>query len=153
MSPGCLMLSSASWQLGYLFLYTRPKDGATQLVRRNGNLSVASTVTSSDGVLSLDKCPRLFELWACSMIKTGNSCFDPESNTLRLGATFREFLKILRIHVGGRQLHAIKPQLENLFSCTCTITNNDDLVLVESLSASPKSGKLIGLKMSPKSTG
>lgn len=106
--------------------YRRPKDGTTQLVRRNGNLSVAFTVTSSDGVLPFGKYPRLFELWACSMIKTGNPCFDPESNTLRLGTTFREFLKILGIQVGGRQLHTIKPQLENLFSCTYTITNNDD---------------------------
>lgn len=60
------------------------------------------------------------------MIKSGSPCFDPESNTLRLGTTFREFLKILGIQVGGRQLHTIKPQLENVFSCTYTITNNDD---------------------------
>ena len=45
-------------------------------------------------------------------------CFDPETNTLHLGTTFREFLRLIGVQVGGRQLKSIKPQLERLFKTT-----------------------------------
>ena len=68
--------------------------------------------------LPYGKYPRLFELWACTMIKTNDPCFDPETNTLHLGTTFREFLRLIGVQVGGRQLKSIKPQLERLFTTT-----------------------------------
>lgn len=103
--------------------YRKPKDGTRQIVRRNGTLEVRYTSTSKYG-LPYGKYPRLFEMWACTMIKTGNECFDPETNTLHLGTTFREFLRMIGVNVGGKSLRTIKPQLESLFSCTYAITNN-----------------------------
>ena len=100
--------------------YRQPKSN--KIVRTNGHLTV--TFSSSD-VLPYGKYPRLWEMWACTMIKTGNPCFDAETNTINLGSTFREFLRMIGINVGGRQLHTIKPQLEHLFSCTYSISNND----------------------------
>lgn len=106
--------------------YKKPKNGTKQLVRRNGNLEVAFTVTSSNGVLPYGKYPRLVEMWATTMIKSHDSCFDPETNVLNLGGTFREFLRLVGIEVGGWQMRSIKSQLENLFACTYTVTNSDD---------------------------
>lgn len=103
--------------------YKKPKDGTKEIVRRNGNLTVRY-VSGADS-LPYGRYPRLFELWACTMIKTGNECFDPETNTLRLGSTFREFLRMIGVNVGGKSLRTIKPQLERLFSCTYHITNNN----------------------------
>ena len=106
--------------------YKKPKTGTTQIVRRNGSLEVSFTVTKSNGVLPYGKYPRLIEMWATTMIKTRDSCFDPKTNILSLGTTFREFLRLVNIEVGGWQLKSIKSQLENLFSCTYTIVNEDD---------------------------
>lgn len=103
--------------------YKKPKDGTKEIVRRNGNLTVRY-VSGADS-LPYGRYPRLFELWACTMIKTGNECFDPETNTLHLGSTFREFLRMIGVNVGGKSLRTIKPQLERLFSCTYHITNNN----------------------------
>lgn len=69
--------------------YRRPKDGVKEIERRNGSL-VVRYVSGAD-YLPYGKYPRLFELWACTMIKTNDPCFDPETNTLHLGTTFREF--------------------------------------------------------------
>jgi hypothetical protein len=102
--------------------YRKPKDGVTEIVRRNGTLSVR--FTSGADSLPYGKYPRLFELWACTMIKTGNPCFDPETNIIDLGSTFREFLDLIGVSVGGRQLESIKPQLERLFACSYHISNN-----------------------------
>lgn len=102
--------------------YRKPKDGAKEIVRRNGNLTVKFTATGD--CLPYGKYPRLFELWACTMVKSGNTCFNPETNVLNLGSTFRGFLKLLNIQVGGRQLRTIKPQLENLFKCVYSIDNS-----------------------------
>ncbi len=104
--------------------YRKPKSGVKEVVRQNGNLKIVFT-TSAD-CLPYGKYPRLFELWACTMIKTENKCFDPDTNTLNLGTTFREFLRLINIEVGGRQLKAIKPQLERLFKCTYAIDNSSD---------------------------
>lgn len=101
--------------------YRKPKDGVTEIVRRNGTLEVRYT---GAGALPYGKYPRLFELWACTMIKTRNECFDPETNTLNLGTTFREFLRLIGVNVGGKSLHTIKPQLERLFACSYHISNN-----------------------------
>ena len=87
--------------------YRRPKDNAREIVRRNGNLVVR--FISGEDCLPYGKYPRLFELWACTMIKTNNPCFDPETNVLHLGTTFREFLRMIDVQVGGRQLKSIKP--------------------------------------------
>lgn len=100
--------------------YRRPKS--KEVTRRNGTLRV--TFTTSGDCLPYGKYPRLFELWACTMVKTHDACFDEETNTLNLGTTFREFLSMLNIQVGGRQLRTIKPQLENLFKCMYAISND-----------------------------
>ena len=104
--------------------YRRPKDNAREIVRRNGNLVVR--FISGEDCLPYGKYPRLFELWACTMIKTNDPCFDPETNTLHLGTTFREFLRLIGVQVGGRQLKSIKPQLERLFKCVYIISNNTE---------------------------
>lgn len=102
--------------------YRRPQDGVKEIERRNGSL-VVRYVSGADS-LPYGRYPRLFELWACTMIKTGNECFDPETNTLHLGTTFREFLRLIGVNVGGKSLHTIKPQLERLFACSYHISNN-----------------------------
>ena len=104
--------------------YRKPKDGAREIERRNGSL-VVRYVSGADS-LPYGKYPRLFELWACTMIKTSNPCFDPETNTLHLGTTFREFLRLIGVKVGGKSLHTIKPQLERLFKCVYIISNNTE---------------------------
>lgn len=104
--------------------YRRPKDGVKEIERRNGSL-VVRYVSGAD-YLPYGKYPRLFELWACTMIKTNDPCFDPETNTLHLGTTFREFLRLIGVQVGGRQLKSIKPQLERLFKCVYIISNNTE---------------------------
>ena len=103
--------------------YRKPKNNIRQIVRRNGTLEVRYTANGEHG-LPYGKYPRLFEMWACTMIKTGNECFNPETNTLSLGTTFREFLRLIGVNVGGKSLRTIKPQLESLFSCAYTISNN-----------------------------
>lgn len=105
--------------------YRRPPDGVSRITRRNGNLTVTFSVANQSGVLPYGKYPRLWEMWACTMIKTGDECFDPDTNVLNLGTTFREFLRAIRVQVGGRQLQVIKPQLENLFDCVYSISNSD----------------------------
>ncbi|MDT7513328.1 hypothetical protein QRX46_07850 [Bifidobacterium sp. H1HS10N] len=35
------------------------------------------------------KNPRLFEMYSCTMVKSGDPSFDPEMRTLDLGAAFR----------------------------------------------------------------
>lgn len=102
--------------------YRRPKNGDKEIEKHNGTL-VVRYVSGADS-LPYGKYPRLFELWACTMIKTNDSCFDPETNTLHLGSTFREFLRLIGVNVGGKSLHTIKPQLERLFKCVYIISNN-----------------------------
>lgn len=104
--------------------YKRPKDGVKEIERRNGSL-VVRYVSGADS-LPYGRYPRLFELWACTMIKTNNPCFNPETNTLHLGTTFREFLRLIGVNVGGKSLHTIKPQLERLFKCVYIISNNTE---------------------------
>ena len=58
--------------------YRRPKDGVKEIERRNGSL-VVRYVSGAD-CLPYGKYPRLFELWACTMIKTNDPCFDPWEN-------------------------------------------------------------------------
>ena len=50
--------------------YRRPKDGVKEIERRNGSL-VVRYVSGAD-CLPYGKYPRLFELWACTMIKTND---------------------------------------------------------------------------------
>lgn len=104
--------------------YRKPKGGVKEIERRNGSL-VVRYVSGADR-LPYGKYPRLFELWACTMIKTDDPCFDPETNTLHLGTTFREFLRLIGVNVGGKSLHTIKPQLERLFKCVYIISNNTE---------------------------
>ena len=80
--------------------YRKPKGGVKEIERRNGSL-VVRYVSGAD-CLPYGKYPRLFELWACTMIKTDDPCFDPETNTLHLGTTFREFLRLIGVNVGGK---------------------------------------------------
>lgn len=104
--------------------YRRPKDGTKEIIKRNGTLEVRY-VCGADS-LPYGKYPRLFELWACTMVKTGNKCFDTTTNTIDLGATFREFLELIGVQIGGRQLKSIKPQMERLFKCVYIISNNTE---------------------------
>lgn len=104
--------------------YRKPKGGVKEIERRNGSL-VVRYVSGAD-CLPYGKYPRLFELWACTMIKTDDPCFDPETNALHLGTTFREFLRLIGVNVGGKSLHTIKPQLERLFKCVYIISNNTE---------------------------
>lgn len=102
--------------------YRKPKTN--EIIRKNGTLEVK--FTGGADCLPYGKYPRLFEMWSCTMIKTGDSCFNPVTNTLNLGTTFREFLRLINIEIGGRQLKTIKPQLERLFKCAYFISNNTD---------------------------
>lgn len=102
--------------------YRKPKNGAKEVVRHNGNLTAKFTATGD--CLPYGKYPRLFEMYACTMVKTNDPSFDPETRVLNLGTTFREFLRLLNIEIGGRQLKTIKPQLDNLFRCAYTISND-----------------------------
>ena len=95
-----------------------------EIVKRNGSLEV-HFICGAD-CLPYGKYPRLFELWACTMIKTGDDCWNPETRTLNLGSSFRDFLRLLNVNVGGRQLKVIKPQFERLFRCTYQILNLTD---------------------------
>ncbi len=107
---GCHTASFPRFAAQVSLPYRRPSYNAREIVRRNGNLVVR--FISGEDCLPYGKYPRLFELWACTMIKTNNPCFDPETNVLHLGTTFREFLRMIDVQVGGRQLKSIKPQLE-----------------------------------------
>lgn len=102
--------------------YRKPKT--KEIERRNGSLLVRYATT--EDCLPYGKYPRLFELWACTMIKSYNDCFDPERNVLHLGTTFREFLRMIGIEVGGKSLKTIKPQLERLFACKYYIKNESE---------------------------
>lgn len=106
--------------------YRRPPDGVSRITRRNGSVSVTLSTANEDGILPYGKYPRLFSLWATTMVKTDNPCWDPESGTLDLGTTFREFLRMIQVRVGGRQMRSVKPQLEHLFDSTYTISNSDE---------------------------
>ena len=44
------------------------------------------------------------------MIKRGDPSFHTDTRILDLGSSFRDFLKMLNVPVGGRQLRTIKPQ-------------------------------------------
>ena len=102
--------------------YRKPRNGIKEVVRRNGSLIVEFRGAHTG--LPYGKYPRLFEMYACTMVKTNDSSFDPETRTLNLGTTFREFLRLLNLEVGGKSLKTIKPQLENLFGCSYVITSN-----------------------------
>lgn len=106
--------------------YRKPATGVSRVSRRNGNLSVTFSVANQGGVLPYGKYPRLWEMWATTMLKTSDPCYDPDTRVLDLGSTFREFLRLIRVQVGGRQLQVIKPQLENLFDCVYSINNHDE---------------------------
>lgn len=58
------------------------------------------------------------------MIKRGDPSFHTDTRILDLGSSFRDFLKMLNVPVGGRQLRTIKPQLENYFATAIAISNN-----------------------------
>jgi hypothetical protein len=100
--------------------YRRPK--AREIVKRNGDLEVRF-ICGAD-CLPYGKYPRLFELWACTMIKSRNECWNPETMTLSIGKSFRDFLELLNVNVGGKSLRTIKPQLESLFKCAYIISYN-----------------------------
>lgn len=93
-----------------------------EIVRQRGSLVVKYVATGK--ALPYGKYPRLMEMYACTMIKRGDPSFHPDTRVLDLGSSFREFLKMLNVPVGGRQLRTIKPQLENYFSTAIAISNN-----------------------------
>jgi hypothetical protein len=94
------------------------------VTRKNGTLNVEFRGGRTG--LPYGKYPRLFEMYACTMLKTGDPSFDLETRTLNLGTTFREFLRLLNVEVGGKSLKTIKPQLENLFGCSYLITHDNE---------------------------
>jgi hypothetical protein len=104
--------------------YRKPKNGIDKVTRKNGTLNVEFRGGRTG--LPYGKYPRLFEMYACTMLKTGDPSFDLETRTLNLGTTFREFLRLLNVEVGGKSLKTIKPQLENLFGCSYLITHDNE---------------------------
>lgn len=104
--------------------YRKPKNGVDKVRRRNGHLEVEFRGGRTG--LPYGKYPRLFEMYACTMVKTNDLSFDIETRTLNLGTTFREFLGLLNLKIGGKSLKTIKPQLENLFGCSYLITRDDE---------------------------
>ncbi|MFT9286521.1 MAG: replication protein RepA [Lacticaseibacillus paracasei] len=104
--------------------YRKPKNGVDKVQRKNGNLNVEFRGGRTG--LPYGKYPRLFEMYACTMVKSGDPSFNPETRTLNLGTTFRAFLRLLNLEVGGKSLKTIKPQLENLFGCSYLITHDNE---------------------------
>lgn len=104
--------------------YRKPKNGIDKVQRKNGNLNVEFRGGRTG--LPYGKYPRLFEMYACTMVKSGDPSFDPDTRTLNLGTTFRAFLRLLNLEVGGKSLKTIKPQLENLFGCSYLITHDNE---------------------------
>lgn len=98
------------------------RQQSREIVRTRGDLIVRYVATGE--MLPYGKYPRLMEMYACTMIKRGDPSFDPETNTFYLGSSFRNFLKLLGINVGGRQLEVIKQQLESYFSTAIAISHN-----------------------------
>ncbi|MEK0212209.1 replication protein RepA [Bifidobacterium mongoliense] len=105
--------------------YRKPKDGAKEVIRRNGSLTVE--FHGGTAGLPYGKYPRLFEMYACTMVKTGDPSFDPASRILNLGTTFREFLRLINVPIGGQQMRNIKQQLERLFKCTYSVDNSTEI--------------------------
>jgi hypothetical protein len=104
--------------------YRKPKNGVDKVQRKNGNLNVEFRGGRTG--LPYGKYPRLFEMYACTMVKSGDPSFDPGTRILNLGTTFRAFLRLLNLEVGGKSLKTIKPQLENLFGCSYLITHDNE---------------------------
>lgn len=100
------------------------KSEEPQIVRTNGTLSVRF-VAGGDG-LPYGKYPRLMEMWITTMIKTGNDCYDPRTRTMKLGGTFRAFMRLIGAEIGGNSMKQWRAQLERLFGCSYVITNNND---------------------------
>ena len=98
------------------------RQTAKEIVRQRGNLVVKYVATGN--ALPYGKYPRLMEMYACTMIKRGDPSFHTDTRILDLGSSFRDFLKMLNVPVGGRQLRTIKPQLENYFATAIAISNN-----------------------------
>lgn len=76
------------------------RQTAKEIVRQRGSLVVKYVATGK--ALPYGKYPRLMEMYACTMIKRGDPSFHPDTRILDLGSSFRDFLKMLNVPVGGR---------------------------------------------------
>lgn len=103
--------------------YKNPKRKET--TRVNGTVAITITACGAD-TLPYGKCPRLMEMFAATMVRTHNPCYNPETRTLSLGKEFTAFLRKLGANVGGTQMKTMKAQVERLFRCVYTISDDTD---------------------------
>jgi hypothetical protein len=104
--------------------YKKPPEGVKEIIKRNGDL-VVSFMTHGE-CLPYGRYPRLFEMWLTTMIKTEDDCINLQTRTVEIGSTFRGFMKLVGSPVGGRQMRAIKAQLENWLGSSWSITNTSE---------------------------
>lgn len=95
-----------------------------EIVRTNGALSVRF-VAGGDS-LPYGRYPRLIEMWMTTMIKTSADCWDAETRTIKIGGTFRRFMKMIGAEVGGNSMKQIRQQIENLCACAYFIDNKQE---------------------------
>lgn len=94
-----------------------------QIVRRNGELRVTFTATGDE--MPYGKYPRLFDAYVATMVTSKDSSWNPETRTLRLGGTWRAFMRRLGLRVGGSQMRVIKQQMENWLKTVYVIDKPD----------------------------
>lgn len=95
-----------------------------EITKTNGNLTVRFVAGGDE--LPYGRYPRLIEIWLTTMIKTSAPCWNPQTRTISIGTSFRAFMRLIGAEIGGKSMHQIKKQLENLCSCAYFISNNDD---------------------------
>lgn len=90
------------------------------LNRSNGIVSI--TTTPRKGQWAYGKIPRLFLLYAQTLIKEGSPMVDFENRTIHLDETFNSFCKNTGIAANG-QREQVTRMLENLGSTVFQVTN------------------------------
>lgn len=102
--------------------YRKPSERV--LKRRNGTAEL--TVTTTADFIPYGIYPRKFEIWATTMMHTHDSCWDPDTRTLTMGTSFREFMRRIGSTLGGRQANEMRRQLEALWKTSFTIEDLAD---------------------------
>lgn len=103
--------------------YRKPPETSTSIVRVNGRIRV-TIQNSSGGRLPYGKYPRLFELWAATMITMHAPCVDFDTKTLTIDQSFRSFLKRVNVTIGGRTIDPMIDQLKRFFDCVYNIEDD-----------------------------
>lgn len=103
--------------------YRKPPETGTAIIRINGSIRV--TIQNSSGrQLPYGKYPRLFELWAATMIRMHAPCVDFDTKTLTFDSSFRAFLQQVNVTLGGNTLGPMVDQLKRFFDCTYNIEDD-----------------------------